>query len=129
MTHMVTCVKMGREMEGLDEPPFDGALGQRIYENVSKLATKYGIQAKTYRGRGEFLGGDTREDGAKAYRQAIDGFEQAAGAGGGGAGLRGADLHAVRAAAEKGIGRHPVFSNVGDLPGHLFRGNQRPANA
>ena len=38
MAHMVKCVKMGREMEGLDEPPFDGELGQRIYNNVSKLA-------------------------------------------------------------------------------------------
>jgi Fe-S cluster biosynthesis and repair protein YggX len=38
MARMVNCVKMGHEMEGLDEPPFDGPLGQRIYENVSKLA-------------------------------------------------------------------------------------------
>ena len=38
MAHMVRCVKYGREMEGLDEPPFDGPIGQRIYENVSKLA-------------------------------------------------------------------------------------------
>src|ERR1019366_2183381 len=38
MAHMVKCVKMGREMEGLDEPPFDGEFGQRIYNNVSKLA-------------------------------------------------------------------------------------------
>ena len=35
MGRMVNCVKMGREMEGLDEPPFDGPLGQRIYDNVS----------------------------------------------------------------------------------------------
>jgi Fe-S cluster biosynthesis and repair protein YggX len=40
MARMVNCVKMGREMEGLDEPPFDGPLGQRIYENVSKEAWK-----------------------------------------------------------------------------------------
>lgn len=38
MARMVNCVKMGREMEGLDEPPFDGELGQRIYNSVSKLA-------------------------------------------------------------------------------------------
>ena len=38
MARMVNCVKMGREMEGLDEPPFDGELGQRIYSSVSKLA-------------------------------------------------------------------------------------------
>ena len=38
MAHMVQCVKLGREAEGLDEPPFDSPLGQRIYENVSKQA-------------------------------------------------------------------------------------------
>ena len=35
---MVTCVKFQREMAGLDEPPFDGPLGQRIFENVSQEA-------------------------------------------------------------------------------------------
>ncbi len=35
---MVKCVKLGREAEGLDEPPFDSPLGQRVYENVSKEA-------------------------------------------------------------------------------------------
>ncbi len=38
MAHMVKCVKLGREAEGLDEPPFDNELGQKIYDNVSKLA-------------------------------------------------------------------------------------------
>ncbi len=38
MARMVKCVKLGREAEGLDEPPFDGELGRRIYDNVSKLA-------------------------------------------------------------------------------------------
>jgi Fe-S cluster biosynthesis and repair protein YggX len=38
MAHMVQCVKLGKEMEGLDEPPFDSPLGQRIYDNVSKQA-------------------------------------------------------------------------------------------
>ena len=36
----VFCVKFQREMTGLDEPPFDSPLGQRIYENVSKEAWK-----------------------------------------------------------------------------------------
>ena len=37
----VFCVKFQREMEGLDEVPFDGhPLGQKIYENVSKEAWK-----------------------------------------------------------------------------------------
>ena len=38
MSHMVQCVKLGRQAEGLEEPPFDSPLGQRIYENVSKEA-------------------------------------------------------------------------------------------
>jgi Fe-S cluster biosynthesis and repair protein YggX len=35
MTHLVDCVKLGRELPGLDEPPFPGELGRRIYDNVS----------------------------------------------------------------------------------------------
>lgn len=38
MTRMVHCVKLGREAEGLDRPPYPGELGQRIFENVSKEA-------------------------------------------------------------------------------------------
>ena len=38
MPHMVKCVKLGREAEGMDERPFDNELGQRIYDNVSKEA-------------------------------------------------------------------------------------------
>ncbi len=36
----VFCVKFQREMPGLDEPPFDTELGQRIYESVSEEAWK-----------------------------------------------------------------------------------------
>ena len=36
----VMCVKFQTEMPGLDEPPFDSPLGQRIYENVSAEAWK-----------------------------------------------------------------------------------------
>ena len=35
---IVKCVKLGREMPGLDRPPWKGELGKRIYENVSKEA-------------------------------------------------------------------------------------------
>ena len=35
MVRMVDCVKLGRTLPGLDEPPFPGALGQRIFEHVS----------------------------------------------------------------------------------------------
>lgn len=36
MTRMVQCVKLGKELPGLDRPPFPGELGQRIFDNVSK---------------------------------------------------------------------------------------------
>ncbi len=35
---MVQCVKLGQQLPGLDEPPYAGELGQRIYDNVSKQA-------------------------------------------------------------------------------------------
>lgn len=38
MTRTVHCVKLGREAEGLERPPYPGALGQRIFEQVSKQA-------------------------------------------------------------------------------------------
>jgi Fe-S cluster biosynthesis and repair protein YggX len=38
MAHMVFCVRNKKEMEGLDEPPFDSEFGQKIYKNVSKQA-------------------------------------------------------------------------------------------
>jgi Fe-S cluster biosynthesis and repair protein YggX len=38
MARMVQCVKLGRELPGLEKAPFPGELGQRIYENVSAEA-------------------------------------------------------------------------------------------
>jgi Fe-S cluster biosynthesis and repair protein YggX len=38
MARMVQCVKLGRELPGLDRPPFPGDLGQRIYDQVSRQA-------------------------------------------------------------------------------------------
>lgn len=35
---MVNCVKLHKELPGLDEPPWFGELGQRIYDNVSQEA-------------------------------------------------------------------------------------------
>jgi len=40
MTRTVHCVKLKREAEGLDYPPYPGELGQRIWQNVSKEAWK-----------------------------------------------------------------------------------------
>ncbi len=47
MARMVHCVKLGREAEGLDRPPYPGALGQRIFENVSKEAWQGWIRFQT----------------------------------------------------------------------------------
>ncbi|BBJ23985.1 MAG: oxidative damage protection protein [Candidatus Nitrotoga sp.] len=38
MTRMVQCIKLGHEAEGLERAPYPGALGQRIFEQVSKDA-------------------------------------------------------------------------------------------
>jgi len=38
MARMVHCVKLGRDAEGLDFPPYPGEIGKRIYDNVSKQA-------------------------------------------------------------------------------------------
>ena len=43
--HEVFCVKFQRQMEGLEEVPFEGhPLGQKIYENVSKEAWKMWVE-------------------------------------------------------------------------------------
>ena len=36
--HMVKCVRFHKELPGLDEPPWTGELGQRIYDHVSQEA-------------------------------------------------------------------------------------------
>lgn len=41
---MVKCVKFGKELLGLDEPPWPGDLGKRIYENVSQDAWKLWLE-------------------------------------------------------------------------------------
>lgn len=38
MARVVLCKKLGRELPGLDAPPFPGDLGQRIYEQISAEA-------------------------------------------------------------------------------------------
>jgi Fe-S cluster biosynthesis and repair protein YggX len=38
MPRMVKCVKLGRELPGLDALPFPGRLGERIYDEVSQQA-------------------------------------------------------------------------------------------
>lgn len=38
MTRMVNCIKLKKEAEGLDFPPYPGELGDRIFNQVSKEA-------------------------------------------------------------------------------------------
>jgi len=47
MARTVNCIKLGREAEGLDLPPYPGALGKRIFENVSKEAWQQWICMQT----------------------------------------------------------------------------------
>jgi Fe-S cluster biosynthesis and repair protein YggX len=47
MTRMVNCVKLGKEAEGLERPPYPGKLGQRIFANVSKEAWQLWLQQQT----------------------------------------------------------------------------------
>ena len=47
MARMVKCVKLGREAEGLDFPPYPGPLGKRIYESVSKEAWQQWLKQQT----------------------------------------------------------------------------------
>ncbi len=38
MARMVHCIKLGKEAEGLDFPPYPGELGKRLWAEVSKEA-------------------------------------------------------------------------------------------
>lgn len=44
MARMVNCIKLKREAEGLDFPPYPGELGKRIFDNVSKDAWKQWLE-------------------------------------------------------------------------------------
>ncbi len=44
MPRMVYCAKLGRELPGLDQPPFPGELGQRIFEHISRNAWNMWLQ-------------------------------------------------------------------------------------
>lgn len=47
MARTVYCVKLGKEAEGLDRPPYPNELGQRIYDNVSKEAWQMWLNHQT----------------------------------------------------------------------------------
>jgi Fe-S cluster biosynthesis and repair protein YggX len=38
MARMVNCIKLGKEAEGLDFPPYPGELGKKLWQQVSKEA-------------------------------------------------------------------------------------------
>ena len=47
MSRTVNCIKLKTESEGLDRAPYPGALGERIYNEVSKAAWKEWLEHQT----------------------------------------------------------------------------------
>ena len=47
MTKMVNCIKLGRELEGMDFAPLPGELGQKIFASVSKEAWAAWLKQQT----------------------------------------------------------------------------------
>lgn len=47
MARTIHCIKLGHEAEGLDFQPYPGALGKRIFENISKDAWNEWIKLQT----------------------------------------------------------------------------------
>lgn len=47
MTRTVYCLKLQTEAEGLDNPPFPGEQGVKIYENISKQAWQQWLAKQT----------------------------------------------------------------------------------
>lgn len=47
MAHTVHCIKLKKEAEGLDFPPYPGELGKKLYESVSKEAWQMWLGQQT----------------------------------------------------------------------------------
>ena len=47
MSRVVQCVVLGEPLEGMDYAPYPGALGQRIYEQVSKQGWQRWVDHQT----------------------------------------------------------------------------------
>ncbi|MGR3913905.1 MAG: oxidative damage protection protein [Gammaproteobacteria bacterium] len=47
MTRKVLCIKLGKESDGLDHPPWPGDLGRRLFDNVSKEAWQEWLRQQT----------------------------------------------------------------------------------
>lgn len=47
MAHTVHCIKLNKDTEGLDFPPYPGDLGKKIYQSVSKEAWQMWLGQQT----------------------------------------------------------------------------------
>ena len=47
MGKKVNCIKLGTTSDGLEKPPFPGAQGQRIFENISAQAWQEWLNLQT----------------------------------------------------------------------------------
>lgn len=47
MTRTVNCAKLKQQAEALENPPYPGELGQRIYEQISKPAWEMWVRQQT----------------------------------------------------------------------------------
>ncbi len=47
MARLVYCVKLGKEAEGMDFPPYPGDLGKKIYDSVSRDAWQLWLSQQT----------------------------------------------------------------------------------
>ena len=47
MARIVICIKLNKELEGLDLPPLPGELGKKIFEQVSKEAWATWLKQQT----------------------------------------------------------------------------------
>lgn len=47
MSRMVQCIKLKKEAEGLDYPPYPGEIGTRIWQSVSKEAWQQWVDIQT----------------------------------------------------------------------------------
>jgi Fe-S cluster biosynthesis and repair protein YggX len=47
MTRLIHCLKLDKEAEGLDEPPFPGPKGQEIFDKISKQAWQDWLSRQT----------------------------------------------------------------------------------
>lgn len=47
MTHQVNCLKLKKNAQGLDRPPYPGELGQKIYDSISEEAWQMWLEHQT----------------------------------------------------------------------------------